>query len=79
MTRFQLAVELKREGRCLRYSFRLVMSEAGKTLQTSNSWLCAGELFSVTSTLFISVKLHFSLVCTLKSGRQWNCQLVLIS
>ncbi len=48
------------------------MSEAGKTPQTSNSWLCAGELFSVTSTLFISVKLHFSLVCTLKSGHQWN-------
>lgn len=57
MTRCQLAVELKREGRSLRYSFRLVMSKAGKTPQTSNSWLCAGEPSSKTSTLFISVNL----------------------
>lgn len=58
MTRFQLAVELKREGRSLRYSFRSVMSKAGKTPQTSNSWLCAGEPSSKTSTLFISVNLQ---------------------
>jgi len=49
MTRCQLAVKLKREGGSLRDSFRLVMSKAGKTPQTSNSWLCAGEPSSKTS------------------------------
>lgn len=48
LTRFQLAEEVKMEGRCHRFSFRLVMSEAGKTPQTSNSWLCAGEPFLET-------------------------------
>lgn len=48
-TRFQLAEEVKMEGRCHRCSYRLVMSEAGKTPQTSNSWLCAGELLSKTN------------------------------